>query len=147
MLLRFWKAHFIHAFVVFWFSLDIVTSFWQRCSHVIVSLAGSLRGGVMLSRQARLHTACGGLTYNISSPYAPHPRLPPPYPSCLSAVVWPTFIKTNTAICFVVAFPWKWNKQMAEEGGDSWSFLFLFCFAWFVIWDGEVVVRVFLLTG
>lgn len=36
---------------------------------------------------------------------------------------------------------------MAEEGGDSWSFFFLFCFAWFVIWDGEVVVRVFLLTG
>ena len=26
-------------------------------------------------------------------------------PSCLSAVVWPTFIRTNTAICFCVAFP------------------------------------------
>lgn len=62
----------------FLFSLDVVTSFWQRCSHVIVSLAGSLRGSVMLSRQARLHTACGGLTHNISSPSAPHPRPPTP---------------------------------------------------------------------
>lgn len=72
----------------------------------------------MLSRQARLHMACGALTYNS--------------PSCLSAVVWPTFIKTNTAICFVLHFHEnginKWQREEEEEmgvgGGGSWSIFF-----------------------
>lgn len=60
---------------------------------------------VMLSQQARLHMACGALTYNS--------------PSCLSAVVWPTFIKTNTAICFVLHFHEneKKNHTKTKTGG------------------------------
>lgn len=56
---------------------------------------------VMLSQQARLHMAWGALTYNS--------------PSCLSAVVWPTFIKTNTAICFVLHFHENGKKHTKNK--------------------------------
>lgn len=67
---------------------------------------------VMLSRQARLHMACGALTYNS--------------PSCLSAVVWPTFIKTNTAICFVLHF--HENGINKWQGGGQLEQLLFFSF-------------------
>lgn len=66
----------------------------------------------MLSRQARLHMACGALTYNS--------------PSCLSAVVWPTFIKTNTAICFVLHF--HENGINKWQGGGQLEQLLFFSF-------------------
>lgn len=70
---------------------------------------------VMLSQQARLHMACGALTYNS--------------PSCLSAVVWPTFIKTNTAICFVLHF-YENEKKMAARGTTGRCFLIIIIVIW-----------------
>lgn len=86
---------------VFLCSLDNVTSSWQGCVFVIVCIVAS--DMVSCSRQARLHMACGALTYNS--------------PSCLSAVVWPTFIKTNTDICFVL--PLRENGINKCQGGTA----------------------------
>lgn len=58
------------------FSLDDVTSSWPACLCVIVSPAA--RAGVVLPRQARLHTACGALTYNTDTPHTQPIHTPAP---------------------------------------------------------------------
>lgn len=102
--MRFFTMKDISARVLF--SLDSVTSFWQECLYVIVCYCGLLQRD-MLSQQAWLHMACGALTYNS--------------PSCLSAVVWPTFIRTNTVVCFVLHFHKNAINKWQRSG--SWSFL------------------------